>query len=192
MIERKPVHTNRAISALLFTAITLTLPRAGLAGPGHDHGDAVTAAIGSTALPRFAATSETFELVGVLQDKQLTLYLDRANDNSPVKDAQLQLELGGSKVDVKPHGEGEFQATLSQPLKRGIIPVTATVVAGADTDLLGGELDLHAGDAEHAAHTHTWKEYALWIAAGLGSLALFAWAMRFLMRRRSSASGGLR
>ena len=33
-----------------------------------------------TALPRFAAVSETFELVGVLDGKQVTLYLDRFAD----------------------------------------------------------------------------------------------------------------
>lgn len=45
------------------------------AGEGHDHGEAPAAAAGS-ALPRFSAGSELFELVGVLNGKQLTLYLD--------------------------------------------------------------------------------------------------------------------
>ena len=45
------------------------------AGDGHDHGEATTSA-GGPALPRFTAVSETFELVGVLNGKQLTLYLD--------------------------------------------------------------------------------------------------------------------
>jgi hypothetical protein len=39
------------------------LPPTALAGPGHDHGEALVTAAG-TALPRFAATSESFELVG--------------------------------------------------------------------------------------------------------------------------------
>ena len=43
-----------------------------IAGDGHDHGDTAPAATG-TALPRFAAVSETFELVGVLVVGTLSL-----------------------------------------------------------------------------------------------------------------------
>ena len=76
-----------------------------LAGEGHDHGETPVAASGS-ALPRFAATSDLFELVGVLNGKKLALYLDRTENNSPVKDARLELEIGGAKVAVKRVGEG--------------------------------------------------------------------------------------
>ena len=48
-----------------------------LAGEGHDHGEAPVAASGS-ALLRFAATSDLFELVGVLNCQKLALYLYRA------------------------------------------------------------------------------------------------------------------
>ena len=90
----------------------------GLAGDGHDHGEAPASSAGP-ALPRFAAASETFELVGVVNGKRLTLYLDRYADGSPVKDAKLELELGGVKVPVESHGEGEFEAMLAQELKPG-------------------------------------------------------------------------
>ena len=117
-------------------------------------------------LPRFAATSEAFELVGVVNGKHVTLYLDRAPDNSPVNGAQLQVELGGAKLEVKPHGEGEFEATLAQDLKPGVIPVTATVVIGAESDLLAGDLDLHS--TAHEAHAHRgWRAYVTWIGAGI-------------------------
>ena len=76
------------------------------AGEGHDHGDAAPAAVGQ-ALPRFSAVSETFELVGVLNGKQITLYLDRFADNSPVRGAQIELEIGGAKF------KAEKQATTS-------------------------------------------------------------------------------
>ena len=86
------------------------------AGEGHDHGEAPAAAAGS-ALPRFSAGSELFELVGVLNGKQLTLYLDHAASNAPVKDAKLELELGGRKLSPKAHGEGEFELTLAEAPK---------------------------------------------------------------------------
>ena len=48
--------------------------------------------------------SETFELVGVLSGKQITLYLDRFADNSPVRDAQIELEIGGAKFKAEKQG----------------------------------------------------------------------------------------
>lgn len=192
MMKRISVQMNRVLASWMVIAAMLGWPVLALAGPGHDHADATTTVTAGSALPRFAAVSETFELVGVLEDRRLTLYLDRAVDNSPVKDAQLQLEVGGTKVEVTAQGEGEFQATLAQAPKAGVIPVTATVIAGAETDLLAGELDVHvAVIAEHAAHTHSWKEYAAWIAAAVFGLAAIAWVVRRRMRSRGAGIGRL-
>jgi hypothetical protein len=192
MIKRISVRQNRVLAHWMVSAAMLASPAVALAGAGHDHAEATTAVTAGSALPRFAAVSETFELVGVLEDRRLTLYLDHAVDNSPVKDAQLQLEVGGTKVEVTPHGEGEFHATLAQAPKPGVIPVTATVIAGAETDLLAGELDVHGAEiAQHAAHTHSWKEYAAWIAAALIALAALAWVVRRRMRSRAAGIGRL-
>ena len=56
-----------------FTVATLIAisPLTTLAGEGHDHGEAPTASTGP-ALPRFAATSSTFELIGVLNGHDMT------------------------------------------------------------------------------------------------------------------------
>ena len=61
------------------------------AGDGHDHGEAAPAPA-AAALPRFAAVSDDFELVGVLNGQRLTLYLDHAADNRPVTDGELTLD----------------------------------------------------------------------------------------------------
>jgi hypothetical protein len=116
------------------------------------------------ALPRFAAVSETFELVGVLNGKQITLYLDRAADNAPVTDAQIELEIGGAKLKAEKH-EDAYEVVLAAAPKPGVLPITATVTAGKEVDLLAGELDLHEeAHADEAAHVHSWKEYAGWAA----------------------------
>ena len=103
------MRTTNTLATLGWAAwIALAAPLA-WAGDGHDHGEAPAATAGP-ASPRFTATSETFELVGVVNGKQLTLYLDRYADGSPVKDAKLELELGGVKVPVEPHaGESSRQ-----------------------------------------------------------------------------------
>jgi hypothetical protein len=177
----KYTHTLAALA----WAATIACPT--WAGEGHDHGEAPAAATGLV-LPRFTAVSELFELVGVLDGKHLTLYLDHAADNSPVKDAKLELELGGVKVPVEAHGEGEFETTLAKPLAPGEIPVVATILAGEESDLLAGDLDIHAeaetSEAAEAAHAHGWQEYALWAALPGIVLVGLAWLIRRLRAKR--------
>ena len=164
-------------------------PLAAHAHEGHDHGDAPATPAGP-ALPRFAATSELFELVGIVDGRSLSVYLDHAVDNSPVKDARLELEIGGSAVPLEPVAEGEFRATLAQALPVGLTPVTATVVAGAASDLLAGELDLHADTADTAAPggpASAWaRRGALLAAAAVALAALAVW----LRRRRAGLRVG--
>jgi hypothetical protein len=180
----------KRLNAFFLTVLITVTPFTSWAGDGHDHGEAPASASGQ-ARPRFTAISETFELVGVLNGKQLTLYLDRATDNSPVKDAKLELELGGVKVDVKPHGEGEFEATLAQELKPGEITVSVMVVAGQETDLLAGDLDIHEENhAGEVSQSQTWKVYSAWVVGGLLSLALLAWALRRIRANRINRVGG--
>lgn len=163
-----------------------------LAGEGHDHGD-TPAPVAGPMLPRFTAVSELFELVGVVDGKHITLYLDRFADNSPVKDATLELQLDGKAISVEPHAEGEFEATLQEALKPGVVSVTATVVAGQDADLLAGELDLH----EQAAEVHDesagpgLQSYAGWLGAGVLVLGLVGWAALRKGNARNRSAGGV-
>ena len=159
------------------------------AGEGHDHGDA-PAATGGPALPRFTAVSELFELVGVVNGKQITLYLDRFADGDPVKDAKLELELGGVKVPVESHAEGEFKATLGQELKPGVVAVAVTVMAGEESDLLAGELDLHDETAVAEAHRHDWKKTLTWSIAGLAGLVLLIAIAQRVRASRKNIIGG--
>jgi hypothetical protein len=160
------------------------------AGDGHDHGEAASPLSGS-ARPRFAATSENFELVGVLDGTHITLYLDRTDDNSPVKDAQLELELGGNKLMVEPHGEGEYEATLAAPVPPGTFAVSAAVVAGQEADLLAGELDLH-GDAPPADRIQgtPWARYGGWSMAVMAALSVLIMVLRRWGTARHNGVGG--
>ena len=156
------------------------------AGPGHDHGDEAPVSTG-VALPRFAAVSEAFELVGVLDGKTLTLYLDRAASNEPVPQADIELAFGGATLRPQAQADGSFAVTLAQAPGDGVHALTATVTVGEEADLLAGELNLHS-DAAHAdAHAHwDWKRWGLAVlGGGLGLAALVA----FVRRKRASTFG---
>lgn len=173
-------HHRRLVAALM-----LALTPALWADEGHSH-DAPAAATGP-ALPRFHAVSEDFELVGVLQGKQLTLYLDHAADNRPVKNATLELELGALKLRPVPHGdEGKFEVTLAEALQPGTIPVTVTLSAGSQSDLLAGELDLHEDEHTHADEgAVAWEA---WAAGALITAAVIAVLLSLRARRRGVAA----
>lgn len=158
--------------AAVHLVTVLLAPQLAMAGDGHDHGDAAQSASGP-APPRFAAVSDVFELVGVLKGKQLTLYLDRAADNSPVTEAQIELEIAGKTFKATQNGDDEFEVVLPETPKPGVLQITATVNTGKDVDLLAGELDIHeAAHIDEPAHVHSWKEYAAWAAGGLAVLAV--------------------
>jgi hypothetical protein len=158
-------------------------------GHGHSHGDAAPVAAGPV-LPRFTATSELFELVGVLDGRTLALYLDHAADNSPVKDARLEIELGGAPLTLKPHGDGEFEAVLTATPTPGQTPVTATVITPAASDLLAGELDIHEDALHEEDAAKRPMRIAAWALGGIALLALLAWTGRRLLAGSPRRVGG--
>jgi len=182
-------HSNllagRCLALLL--ALALACPGTVRAGDGHNHDEASSG--GSLpAQPRFSAVSEHFELVGVLDDRRLSLYLDRSADNSPVKDGRLDLEVNGVKLAARALGEGVFEAVLSQPLKTGVNAVAATVYVQGDTDLLAGELDIHPSTADATStRLTTWKAFAPLAAGAMAALVL---AVLLVRRWRAGPSRG--
>ena len=175
------IHSTAAtLMALIFTLLS---PMA-IAGAGHDHGEAAPQAQG-TALPRFVAVSEDREMVGIVNGKQLTIYLDRFKDNSPVNDAQIDIDIEGSKYKAEKHGVGEYEVILKDTLKPGVIAITATIQAGDLSDLLATELDMHE-NKDVLSHRSSWKGIALWIGAGLFALMALGAIVRFRQQARTA------
>lgn len=178
-------HLAALFLAALLSGLLIARPASASEGHDHDHGEAAPAA--GQALPRFAAVSDVFELVGVLDGRQLTLYLDRFADNSPVRGAQIELDIGGTTYKAEPHAGDEYEVLLPDAPPEGVLPITATVTAGSEVDLLAGELDLHAAaHADDATPAPGLLRWAPWGAAGLAVLALLAWRAR---ARRLPAGG---
>ncbi len=167
------------ISSIAFLLITFTAPQAARAGDGHDHGAPAQKST-TPSLPRMTAVSEIFEVVGVLNGKQITLYLDRFKDNAPVNDAELEVEIAGTKQKAEKHAEGEYELVLKDMPKPGALSLTISVKAGAEADLLAGEFDIHAPEpATQSSASSSTRQKALW-ALSLGVALLL---VGFLVRR---------
>ena len=172
---------HRFFARLAGAALAASLPVTVAAGPGHDHDDAPQASSVS-ASPRFEAVSDAFALVGILEGKRLTLYLDRADDNSPVPNAKLEVEFGSLKLQLAERSDGVVEAELSEVPAPGVKQVTAVVAVGGESDLLAGELDIREGDHGHE-ESASWSTRRTVSVAGLGvgAVALLAgmgWAAR--------------
>lgn len=173
----------------LLGVLALSLSIAAIAGPGHDHGEGMAPAGTSNALPRFAVSSEAYELVGVLDGKRLTLYLDRADTTAPVEGAKLEVEFGGTRLKLDPKGPGEFEAVLETIPSTDTVPIAATIQAGSDADLLAGELVLHAAHpASVTAGRSGWQRGVLWAAAVAMLVVLLAMFLRRARRTTGAVS----
>ncbi len=167
---------------------TAVLAQFASAGPGHDHGDAAPTAAGP-ALPRFSTQSDLFEAVGVLGKDELVLFIDRSATNEPVLNATVELESGSIKAI------GKFEAALGEyhfdgkPFQQtAVYPITLTIKAGKDSDLLSADLDVHGAEAassQSGAHSHGWREYAVWIGAALATVALASVTLIVVRRKKS-------
>jgi hypothetical protein len=179
---------QRVVSAAML-CLALGATRVAIAGGDHDKAPAAAPA---AATPRFAAESEAFELVGVLESgSRLRLWLDRWSDNEPVRDARIELEVGTSKVVATPASDGVgYAATLPAPLADGVHPITVQVSVGTESDLLASEIDVHADEptARAASSSAPWLASLTAIAprtiGALGAVIAAAIAALFILRAR--------
>jgi cobalt-zinc-cadmium efflux system membrane fusion protein len=168
--------------ARLLAATAFFLSCAAFGGEGHDHGEAAPAAQG-TASPRVEAHSELFELVGIVDRGQMTVYLDRYATNEPITGAKIEFEAGTQKGQAQPQADGTYLIKFDALSKPGSLPFAFTVTAGSDSDLLAGDLQMQEVHDEHEESARPWLRWAGY-AAGLVAALI---AATYLLRRRQPA-----
>jgi len=139
------------LAGLLILASTAVASFPVMAGPGHDHGQEPAAAAGPSS-PRIVAVSENYELVGILKDGTLTIYLDRLADTSPITDAEIEMTVGGEGALAVPQPDGTYLFRSPILAQHGTHEVIAAIDHGGRSDILLGALKhpLPSGDS----HTH--------------------------------------
>jgi membrane fusion protein, heavy metal efflux system len=154
----------------------------------EDHGAApATIAIGGA--PRLVTHSDLFELVGVVENGAMTLYLDRYADNSPVTDAKIEVEVGSEKGIATANQNWTYRFPAKVFAKPADIAVTFTISAGGDNDLLAGDLvvaDEQTESAGKASNLFTNK----WLIGG-AIVALILMLGSLLIRKRSQQKAGI-
>jgi hypothetical protein len=130
-----------AVACAAAAALLIATPRAP-AHEGHDHGPPPPTAA-SPPSPRVVATSEKYQLVGVVEGEVLVVYLDRTEDNAPVTGATIELSLNGEafKAEVQ-EKTGTYEVTAPLLRKPGSYEVLVTLAEGGEHDLLVGTLTI--------------------------------------------------
>jgi membrane fusion protein, heavy metal efflux system len=147
------------VVALLCWCLFLTAPL-----PAHEGHDLVTNQDSALAarLPRLSASSELYELVGVLDGLRLTIYLDGFQDNVPVTDANISVTINDKTEVAERSPDGTYTLVSGQFGAGGLFEFVFDIRAPEGDDLLIGKLSLATVTATRAVPADPW--YVLLLA----------------------------
>lgn len=120
---------------------------------GHDHGDDQKTAVVASTYPRVVARSDLYEIVGILKDDRLSITIDDAITNAPVKDAALQVTIGDAPAaEATPGPNGDYVIAFPDPRRTGSAEVVFSITRKDGDDLLVDTIDMpKRNDAAAAA-----------------------------------------
>ncbi|MFM9433019.1 hypothetical protein ACFDR9_000048 [Janthinobacterium sp. CG_23.3] len=174
---------NTIFTACLLAAST-ALASPGAHGPNGEHLDGPAGQASTGAVPRIEAVTEDFELVGTLSGGELSILIDRYESNEPVLNGKLDVQYQALKASATFHADiGDYAITdqrflqaISTPGKHALL---FTLVAGKDSDLLEGTLEV----AATAAHAPAPARFPRWVWIG-APVMLLSLAVGLLRRRQ--------
>jgi membrane fusion protein, heavy metal efflux system len=121
---------------------------------GQDHGEQATAPVNSGAVARLAAASEALELVALLRDGDLVVYLDRFKTNIPIVGAIITVETPAGPVAASA-GDGAYR--LPAPwATAGSHDLIFTVTVAELSEVLTGTLSV-APEALPISKSGSWS-----------------------------------
>ena len=171
------------IISLLLVLSNLSLTQDVHAHGADDHEHAAPTGLTTQVAPRASAQTEDFELLMVLQGRQLFIYLDRFANNQPVLDAQLEVENAGLKAIAKKSGPGVYVLDLTKGWleKSGRYAFSISVEAGEVGDVMTTSLEIPELIEDHASESSAgfsiWWRWLLAVAfmliSATGMLAIW-------------------
>lgn len=177
-----PTRAAAGVATILLALLSLSAPVIG--HEGHDHGATAKPADVRLA-PRFEVLSEEVEVVGVLADKNLLIYLDRVSDNRPIQGAQIEVEGPGIKGVASAMAGGVYQLPAAALAQAGKYPLTLTIQAGESVDLLAATLVVGEVPAAASAEDNSGRPW--WPLAVILLLLVSGGLVARRLRRQAAA-----
>lgn len=152
------------------------------AGAGHDHGPGSGGAPNSPAeIPRLESVGNDLEMVAVVIDGALVIYLDESATNTPIEGATI--EVSGDDIPTaaaKQTGQGTYALDSEWVSGTGTKALTFIITAGDNIELLNGTFDLRAPDEHSEPHGNSlFAQPMLWVVSGIAALLGFLLAFAF-------------
>ena len=140
-------------------------------------------------IPVVVAESDDFEIVGRLEEKSFIFFVDRNKTNAPVLAASLEVEQGGKTVlaSFRPESgdylsaDAVFLAAFAKP---GEYPLSFTLIAGEESDLLTAKFDVFSASTETDANQ---PQFGGWLVKIALFVLLTGAGWHFLRRRKGGA-----
>jgi len=153
-----------------------------LAHGGEDHGEAKTAPVVTSSLPKIETRSDQLELLGVYEQGALTLYIDDFNTNTPITGAAVEISVDTQTEKAVESAPGVYR--VSQPLleKPAVHSLVFTIEGNQVGDLLEGKLDTRKPTPVDV-HSPSWLSGREWGIGAAGALILSVIVYTF--RRRA-------
>lgn len=164
-----------------YNALGIAAP--GAHGPDGEHLD-TEVHHQSTQNPKFESFTETFELVGELEEGQLVIHLHDYQTNIPVRNAAIEVESGSASAEASFSETNGIYIVTQQGLldgikARGEHQIILTVLTEEAADLMEATLiiseddqDEHHGHDEHGSDEH--HHHFPWWAVGLAILCFLS------------------
>jgi hypothetical protein len=181
-------YLNFFLAAMLAMSAAFAGP--GAHGPNGEHLDAQASATGAASVvPRIETFTEAFELVGHLSGGELSIMIDRYETNEPVLNGLLEVQYKNLKAKATFHADmGDYAvddpALLAAISRPGTHQLLFTLVAGEESDLLEGTLQVNAAEDDHGHDHALWRR---WLLAAVAAVVLIGGV--FAVRRMRRAKG---
>lgn len=168
------------VSLALITSIllTLALPASVPAHEGHDHGEAPKTS--APVAPRGEAHSDDFELVAIVRDGEVVIYLDRFATNEPVTNAEIEALTPAGSEKAMSNADGTYRLAAKWVDGRDHYDLIFTVTAGQTSDVLPVTIVVPVPQTEATSRSVSIGMAAFY--AFLAALAAFAGAMLIFSR----------
>jgi RND family efflux transporter MFP subunit len=127
------MRVSLALRAILLLLAAALAPSAS-AHEGHDHDAPVATATASA--PRGEAASGDFQLVAILRNETLVIYLDRLATNEPIVSAQIEAETPSGQHAATANPDGTFQIPAAWPKGADHYDLIFTVTADDKVEVM--------------------------------------------------------